>query len=173
MNRAILATLTLAAATLAAQGPDLPPPGGPEGLRHPGQPGPGAFRPGPGQGGPEVLLRALGLTPDQDKAVRAILDRRRAAAMARHQAAGAKEEALRAAAEDPAATEARLRALHAEAGEARLQDLLDRHAAMAEVDALLTPDQRAKATRIRANQRREREARGALMEDLGGPGERP
>jgi Spy/CpxP family protein refolding chaperone len=116
---------------------------------------------------------ALALSPDQMKAARAVLDRHRATTAARHRAVAQKEEALRAALEDPATSETRLRALHGEAAEAEYQSLLDRRAMVQELDALLTPEQRAKAARIRTGRQREREAHRALMEELGEPGPVP
>lgn len=153
MIRTTLVTLALAGGLCAQQ----PPPQGPmQGF--PG--GEGMGRPGPG-----MIFRSLGLTPGQEKAVKAVLDRRQKAPRNGRDA----EEALRAAAEDPATTEAQLRALHAAAGEARLRELLDHHAQAVELDAILTPEQRAKVRRIRENMRKEMEARRSLMEDLGGP----
>jgi Spy/CpxP family protein refolding chaperone len=118
-------------------------------------------------------LRALALTQEQAGAVRAVLDKHRTAAMARHRAAGRKEDALRTAALDPATPEARLRALHAEAAEARLQELLAQRALAQELNALLTPEQQAKAARIRVVRQKEREAHQALMDELGDPSPLP
>ncbi|BDU72043.1 Spy/CpxP family protein refolding chaperone [Mesoterricola silvestris] len=154
MIRTTFLTLALAGG-LCAQQPPPPCPPGAEGM---GRPGPG------------LPLEALGLTPDQMKACRAVLARRPKAPRAGREA----EEALRAAVEDPATTAPQLRALHAAAAEARLQELLDRHAQAVDLDAILTPEQRAKARRIRENLRREQEAGMALREDLegsAGPGE--
>lgn len=173
MNRMLALPLLLAGTLLAAQAPGFPPPDGqvppfPCG-QAPAGPDGGQRRPGPGMepGGPMGDLRALALTPDQAKAVRAVLDQHRAAITARRQAVGRKEEALRAAALDPAVPEARLRALHAEAAEARFQDLLEQRAVARGLDALLTPGQQAKAARIRSGRQKEREAHRALMEELG------
>lgn len=179
MNRMLSLPLILAGTLLAAQAPGFPAPDGhvppfPCGQAQAGpgggQPGHGApHRPAMEPGGPMADLRALALTPDQAKAVRSVLEQHHAAATARRRAVDRKEEALHAAAADPAVPEARLRALHAEAAEARLQDLLEQRAVAQELNALLTPEQQAKAARIRAGRQKEREARRALMEELGDP----
>jgi Spy/CpxP family protein refolding chaperone len=181
MIRTTLVTLALLGGALGAQAPASAPgpgpqgrpcpcPGGPEGLGHPGpgpigQPGPrGLDHPGPG-----LPLKALGLTPDQNKAFRAILDKHRATDQARRKTAEQCEEALHTALEDPATSESQLRALHLAAAEAHFQSLLEHRSLLLELHALLTPDQQAKAKRIRDNQGRERQAHRALAEDLGGP----
>ena len=176
MIRMTLITLALLGGTLAAQAPEPMPGPGPEGRHRPGPGGPDQGGPGPmgrpgamGHGGPGLALRALGLTPDQEKAARAVMDKHRPADQARRKAADQCEEALHAALEDPTATDAQLRALHAAASSARFQSLLEHRAELLERHALLTPDQQAKARRIRENQNREREARRALAEDLDGP----
>jgi Spy/CpxP family protein refolding chaperone len=115
-------------------------------------------------------FKALGLSPDQEKAVHAALDKHRPAEMARHKAAFDQEQALHAALEDPATTETQLRALNLAAADARLQALLEHHALVLELNAILTPEQQAKARRIRDAMRREMEAHRALMEETGGPG---
>ena len=162
MIRPTLLTFALLGASLLAQAP--PPP--PDAMRGPGPEG-------PHHRGGEFNLKFLGLSPDQDKAVKALLDQHRAVAQALHKAAAGQEEALHAAMEDPATSEPQLRALHAAASEARLKALLDHRALLLDLQALLTPEQRAKARRVMANQRREREARQALQEDLGEPGDGP
>ena len=168
MIRTIL-TLTLAGGLLAAQAPQpgFPPPDGP------GRPGPGGMRrPGPEgmhRPGPEGMFRALGLSKDQEAAIHALLEKRRPAEQARHLAAADKEEALRTAMEEPATTETQLRALHAAASEARLQALLEHRVLLLELHALLTPEQQAKARRIREGQRREAEAHRAVQAELGEP----
>lgn len=159
MIRVTLMTLALMGGTLAAHQPPPPRPEpmrGPEGMGHPG---------------PGFPFKALGLSPDQEKAVHAAMDKGRAGEKALHKAAAAKEEALRAALEDPATPEAQLRALNAAASDARFQALLGHRALLLEINAILTPDQQAKAKRIRDAQRREIEAHHTVMEETGGPGE--
>lgn len=163
MIRNALLSLALAGA-MCAQQPPPPGPGhgpGDEEMKHPGDRG--MRHPGPG-----MMFKALGLSPDQEKAIQTLTEKRRMGGMPRP---GPEEESLRAAAEDPSTTEAQLRTLHAAASEAHLKALLDRRALAVEINALLTPEQQAKARRIRENMRKEMEARMSLMEDLGGPGE--
>jgi Spy/CpxP family protein refolding chaperone len=164
MIRATLTTLALLAPPLCAQ-PAPPPMPGPGGEAMPGH-GPDARQ----HHGPDQILRHLGLSADQEKAVHAALDRHRPAAMAREQEARDLEDRLHAAVEDPAVGEAQLRAAHAAASAAHLAALLEQRTLVADLDALLTPEQRAKAARIRTNLERERQARRAVQEDLGGPG---
>lgn len=156
----------LAGAALAAQ---PAPPDGPRPPRPPQQEAAGGHRPGPAgphHPGPGLPFQALDLSPDQQAAMKACLERHRAAQETLHRTALDQEEALRAAAEDPATPEAQLRTLAAAAAEAHLKSLLAHRALVQELDGLLTPEQRAKAKRIRDNQRREREAHRAVMEDL-------
>jgi Spy/CpxP family protein refolding chaperone len=125
-----------------------------------------------------AMFKALNLTPEQEKAIQGVLDRHKAAVKSREQAAREKEDALRDAMEDPGVPEAKLRSLHLVASEARLQAMLEHRAAMLEINALLTPDQLAKARRIREGRQRERDAHRALAAELddgqapppGGPG---
>ena len=169
MFRTSVTALALMGSLVAAQAPPMDRPGpmhGPEG-RGPGR-GPGPEGMDPGQ-----ALKALGLSKDQEQAVQALMEKHRTGSMARHKAAAEAEEAVRAALEDPATSEAALRDLHAKAGEARLQDLLEHRSQVQEVNALLTPGQRAKAARLRENRHKERAAHRAIMEDLGGPEGQP
>ena len=91
MIRATLTTLALLATPLCAQ-PAPPPMPGPGGEAMPGH-GP---EPRPHHG-PDLILRHLGLSADQEKAVHAALDRHRSAAMAREQEARDLEDRLHAA----------------------------------------------------------------------------
>jgi hypothetical protein len=157
-------TLALAGGSLAAQAP-------PD-FGH--QPGPaGREQPGRDHAGPERMLKALGLSKEQDQAVRAVLEGHRTRGSALRRAAMDHGEALRAAAEDPAVTDDQLRTLNAAAGEAHFKALLDHRAMLKEIEALLTPAQRTKAARLRANLKREREAQRAVAEDLDEPDDRP
>ena len=171
MIRTALTTLALMGTLVSAQAPPMDrPPQGPMG----GAEGTGPRRgPGPEGMGPGQVFKALGLSKDQDKAIQALMEKHRAGSMARRKAAAEAEEAVRAALEDPATSEAALRDLHAKASEARVQDLLEHRSLIQEVNALLTPGQRAKAARIRENQQRERAAHRAVQDDLGGPEGRP
>ena len=162
-------TSLILTAALAA-GAHQAPPGGPcDG----GRPGPPPMS-GPGMGEPmrrpepgPSMLRFLDLTAPQKQAVKAILDKRRPASTALHRTMVAKAMALRDGHEDPALAEPQLRALQAAESEARLQLLLDERAEFLEIHALLTPDQQAKAGRLRRARRQEREARQAIMAETG------
>ncbi|HLO69184.1 MAG TPA: Spy/CpxP family protein refolding chaperone [Holophaga sp.] len=168
MIRPTLPILALLALPLAAQAPAFPPPGGeamkpsPSGPEQGGRRAPGGMMPG----GPEQALMALGLTPDQDRAVKAILDKGREADRPVHKLVMDKEEALRAAAEDPATPEAHLKALHAGASEARYRLLLAHRERLREIHALLSAEQKAKLKRVQEKMARAREARRALMEEM-------
>lgn len=173
MIRRNLMILAAAGTLFAAQQPQAPCPPQPD-PHHPGHQDLRGHGPEGGPGHDSFrILKALGLTRDQEAAARAAMDKDRAGMAARRKAAGDKEAALRAALEDPATPDARIKALHAQASEARLDAMMAHRALVKEIDALLTPEQRAKAKRIRENLTREREARKAVMEDLGGPGEPP
>jgi Spy/CpxP family protein refolding chaperone len=125
-----------------------------------------------------AMFKALHLTPEQEKALQGVLDRHKAAVNSREQAAAEKEDAVRDAMEDPGVPEAKLRTLNLVASEARMQAMLEHRATVLEINALLTPDQLAKARRIREDRQRERDARRALAAELddgqapppGGPG---
>jgi Spy/CpxP family protein refolding chaperone len=142
MIRESLTTLVLAGTVLTAQAPGFPPPpGGPDG---------GMRREGPGghqRPGPEGLLADLNLTPDQDKAIHALMEKHRASDKAKRRAAEDADDAFRQALEDPAVSDAQLKPLHDAASEAHFQMFLEHRALRREIDAVLTPDQRTKARR--------------------------
>jgi Spy/CpxP family protein refolding chaperone len=120
-------------------------------------------RPGPS------LLKFLNLEPAQEKAVQAILDQHRASQSLRRRALADREAALRGGMEDPALSEAQIRALLAAETEARLQVVLEERAAFLDINRVLTADQQTKAARLRQKLEREREARMDLMEEEGWP----
>lgn len=177
----MLTTALMAGLALSAQAP--PPGDGPMGpgcpppMAGPGRPGPMGLGPGPGPRGqgPEAgpqgpsVLRFLNLTEAQQKAVRAIQDQHRAELKARRRALGEKAEAVRDGLEDPAVPDARLRALVAEEGEARLQLALAERSAFQETNAVLTAEQQAKAQRLRQKLQKERAAHREVVEEMGGP----
>ncbi|BDU76119.1 Spy/CpxP family protein refolding chaperone [Mesoterricola sediminis] len=177
MFRSVLPCLALLALPLAAQAPGFPPQGGRPDLEGPGPGGPGDRGPGhPGDprggmrpGGFDLPLHALGLTPEQAKAVKGLLDQGREADRPLHQALWAQEEALRTAAGDPAVPEAQLRALHTAAADARFRLLLAQRARTRDLLALLTPEQRATWKRIQDKQAQARAAQRALAEELPPP----
>jgi len=169
-----LATLLVGVALSAqapAMGPDPCGPG-PDG-RGPGFPRPMEGRVGPGpmdrkpEPGRPPMLRFLNLTPAQEQAVQAILDKRRPEQQSRRRVLDAKGAALMAGLEDPALSEAQLRALQSAESEARLQVVLEQRAAFLEIHAVLSPDQQAKALRLGLKQRKEREARLELEAERG------
>ena len=154
MIRAALLTLTLMGGALAAQTP-------PMGDAH----HPDRHRPGP-----DRIFKALSLSPGQEQAVHSAMDKHRAMAMVRFRALAAQEEALHAALEEPSTPEAQLQDLIRADREARRQVEADHRSLAVELNALLTPEQQAKARRIRASQRQEREAHRAMLEELGEAG---
>ena len=113
------------------------------------------------------MLRFLNLTPAQEQAVQAILDKRRPEQQSRRRVLDAKGAALMAGLEDPGLPEIQLRALQAAESEARLQVVLEQRAAFLEINAILTPDQQAKALRLSLKLRKEREARLELEAERG------
>ena len=137
-------------------------PGAPFGPQGP-QGGPGA------KGGPQglPLMAFLAITPVQDKAMRTIQEQHRMAQADKRKALGDKAAALRRGLEDPALTEAQVRALAGAAAEARLQVVLEERATFMELQGVLTPEQKAKAQRLRVKLDREREAHEELMAEMG------
>ena len=75
--------------------------------------------------------------------------------------------------EDPSIFETQLRTINTAASDARFHMILEHRALVQELKAVLTPDQQAKARRIRKNMRKEMEAHRALMEDSGEPDGHP
>jgi len=129
-----LALVALFAVPLAAQG-------------HP--------RGGPGMGprhsaGPGMMMRGLDLTEAQRADLKAIAGKHREAAKGKHEAAMSAQKALREAMMDPATSVEQLKALHDKASQAQFELALDRRAMMQESMALLTPEQKAKAEKMRA-----------------------
>lgn len=109
--------------------PAQPPPSGPQGLR-----------PVP----PAGMPCDLDLTSTQKDAIQAVFEKHRTAHMEKQKAARQKEKALMDALFEEATPEAILKELHRLASEARFALLLEDRAMRLEVDALLTPEQRAK-----------------------------
>jgi Spy/CpxP family protein refolding chaperone len=158
----LMAAFALCAALGAQALPEGP--GGKAGM----PPAPGG-RVHPGPMAPAPWLHMLNLTEAQDKQVQAIQEQHRPAREARRKAAMARAAALRDALEDPGASEAQIRALHAAESEARLQERLEERALLLEVNGVLTREQQAKAQRLRQIMQKEREARRELREEAGGP----
>ncbi len=107
----------------------------------PPQPGPQGFRPGP----PPGMPCDLDLTTAQRSAIQAVFEKHRAAHQEKQKATMQKERALMDALFEGSTSEAQLRELHRAASDARFALLLEDRATRLEVDALLTPEQWAKA----------------------------
>ena len=177
---ALVATAALSAQAPPAQPEALAPVPGSCHEQRQGLPpmGPGAIRGGDGRGpmggpmgGPAgaATLRFLDLTTAQSRAVKDLLDRHKPAMTERHKALMAKETALREALEDPAATEPQLRALAGVASAARLQVVLEQRAVFLDIQAVLSPDQQAKAERLRRKLQKERIAHEDVLDEIGEP----
>ena len=102
-----------------------------------------------------MMPRELGLSEAQHSAIQAVFEKHRAALEAKHRAAADQEKALMDAMDDPATSDARLQELQAKASAARFQAMREQRAAMLEAQALLTPEQRAKAKELKARGPRE------------------
>lgn len=107
----------------------------------PAQPGPQGFHPGP----PPGMPCDLDLTAAQRSAIQAVFEKHRAAHQEKQKAAMQNEKALLDALFEETTTGAQLKGLHQAASDARFALLLEDRATRLEVDALLTPEQRAKA----------------------------
>lgn len=110
---------------------------------------------GPGMGGrPEMgpmMMRGLGLTEAQRKSLKALADKHREAMKGKHEAAMGAMKAFHEAMMDPAISQEKLKTLHEKASNAQFEAALDRRAMMQEFMALLTPEQKAKAEKLRAD----------------------
>jgi len=112
------------------------------------------------QPGPEASHRAerigrdLQLTEAQKTSIRAIRDKHRPDLVQRRDAVQHARIDLRSALQDPATPESRLRALYDKASAARFDMILARRSVRTEVQAILTPEQRAKAAEMRDHARR-------------------
>ncbi len=130
------------------------------------QAGPGRWRHGPGGGGPgmERIAQALDLTADQRASLRQIRAKYMGGALGNDlDAMRQAREKLRTVVRDPSATDDQVRAA-ANAVAAQVAAVaLERHHMAAEVSAVLTPEQRAKAAELRQH------GKDRLMS--GGPGE--
>ncbi|GLH67925.1 Spy/CpxP family protein refolding chaperone [Geothrix edaphica] len=120
---------------------------------------PSLAQPGPGPREGRHLARALNLTEAQQTGIQAIHEKHRPDMVLRREAARRAQSDLRQALQDPATPEAQLRTLHDKASSARFDLLLAGRAIHQEVQALLTPEQRAKAAELRATRRAHRQER--------------
>lgn len=112
--------------------------------------------PGPRNG---RMARALNLTEAQQTNIQAIREKHRPSLVAHRDTARQAQAALRAALQDPATPEAQLRLLHGKASAARFDLLLAGRAVHQEVQAVLTPEQRARAAELRAIRQTHRQER--------------
>ena len=111
---------------------------------------PGGQAPHAGRGPrAERMARVLNLTDAQKTSIQAIREKRRPDLLVHREAARQAQTALRTAMQDAGTPEAQLRTLHEKASSARFEMRLARRAAHQEVLAVLTPEQRAKASELR------------------------
>ena len=116
-------------------------------------------QPGPGPRGGRGMAKALNLSEVQQTSIQAIHEKHRPDLLARRDAVRQAQSALHAALQDPASTEAQLRTLHEKAASARFDMLLAGRAVHQEVQAVLTPEQRAKAAEWQAARQARRQER--------------
>ncbi len=107
--------------------------------------------------------RALQLTADQKTKIQALRAGQREAMAPKRRTAQEARAAFAKAMRDPATPEATLRDLHQRASEAHFQMLLAGRASQAQVRALLTPEQREKASAISATHRERARNRMRMM----------
>jgi len=124
-----------------------------------------APNPGPREG---RIARAMNLTEAQQTSIQAIREKHRPDMVARRDSVRQAQAALRAALQDPATPEVQLRALHDKASAVRFEMMLARRSLHQEVQAVLTPEQRAKAAELSgAAQARRRERMRRLHMAMG------
>ncbi len=112
--------------------------------------------PGPREG---RMAKALNLTEAQRTSIQAIREKHRPSLVAHRDTARQAQAALRAALQDPVTSEAQLRVLHDQASAARFDLLLAGRVVHQEVQAVLTPEQRARAAELRATRQAHRQER--------------
>lgn len=98
---------------------------------------------------PRLMMEELSLSEAQMQEIHSILERHRGGRSAKERVVFGKERALQEAVEDTNAPEAKLKVLHTELSEARFQLILDQRAVLIEIQAVLTPEQQAKAKGLR------------------------
>ena len=103
----------------------------------------------------ERIGRRLQLTEAQKASILAIRDKHRPDLVQRRDAVQHARIDLQSALQDPSTPEPRLRALYDKASAARFDMILARRSLRMEVQAILTPEQRAKAAEMRDRARRE------------------
>ena len=105
------------------------------------------------------MAKLLDLSPEQQGQMKAIREKHQGALKADHEAARAQSQAFHAAMEDSKADPAQLRQAYDQMNAARFQALLEGRAMRAEMRAILTPDQQAKADAMKAQFRERMKAR--------------
>jgi Spy/CpxP family protein refolding chaperone len=116
-----------------------------------------AAQPGPDRGSrPERIARALQLTEVQKASIQGIRAKHHPDLVLRRDAVKHARIDLRTALQDAATPEARLRALYDKAAAARFDLLLAQRSVRLEVQAVLSPEQRAKAMELREHLRHRR-----------------
>ncbi len=130
------------------------------------RPGERGFHP---EGGP-LLMRGLNLTEAQKKSLKALADTHREAMKGKHEAAMAAMKAFHEAMLDPATSADQLKTLHEKATQAQFELALDRRGMMQESLALLTPEQKAKAEKLRKEGPKGMPRRGEGFRHGRGPG---
>ena len=127
---------------------------------------------GPGRDGrPEMgpmMMRGLDLTEAQRKSLKAIAAKHREATKGKHEAAMEAMKAFHEAMMDPSTPPEKLKALHEKASKAQFEVALGRRALMQESMAILTPEQKAKAEKLRAE--RPKDGRPRMPRRGEGPG---
>lgn len=119
----------------------------------------------------ERIARALNLTDAQRVSIQGIREKHRPDLILRRDAARQAQTALRAALRDPATPEPQLRTLHDRASAAQFKLILTRRSVRQDVQAVLTPEQRAKAVEMRGmaqGHARERMRRSRMATGLAG-----
>ena len=160
------------ALSLTAQQPPPPGPQGPQGRR------PAMARVARAGERMAFMAHHLKLNPQQRTQMKEIHQKHREAIQAKQKTATAAREAFRKAAQDPAGSPDQLKTLHQAAADRQFEVLMEHRAVKLEARALLTPEQKAEADRLRAlgeerRQFRMERMRSAMANRQGRPGRRP
>lgn len=120
----------------------------------PNTPSPGASR--------REALKSLHLTEAQKGQIKSIRAKHKDALQAKRSASMEARQSFKAAMKDPKSSESDLRHLHAQAAEVRFNLALERRAMRQEVSAVLTPEQRERASELRGRMTERMHTRRAL-----------
>jgi Spy/CpxP family protein refolding chaperone len=96
------------------------------------------------------MARFLNLTEAQQATSKAIAERHKASLDAKLRVANAARDEMRKAMDDPAVSDAKVKELHAKVSDAMSAVMLERRAMMLEMEAILTPDQKAAMAKQRS-----------------------